>query len=410
MPGVLARVRGLDRPIALLAFMAFITQVGVAIMLPLLPLFAIELGATPFVLSLLVGAFAVAIAAGQLAAGFLVARFEARRLVVGGMGAYAAANLAIATAASATTLIAFRAVAGLGAGVAQVAERLYLTRVADPARLAFANGILSAAGSAGTVAGPAFGGILVALTDLRVPFLVVALTSAVAAVAGLLLPRPAAIEPSSAGDASPVRIGRPLLVLFLAQLAFQASFGAFITTYAPFATSRLGWATLEVGIVFSLFGLCSVLLGPWLARQADRRGRRNVAMLGAALVLAFPLVYVSEAPRAMLYPVTVVAGGGLTALQAGWFAMLGVATDGGRRGRAFGSVVALSSLGIVGGSLAAGQLWERTGDVGLGMLVGAGAIAATIVALAAIPADRPAPEPVPVADDGDAHLPGGDTA
>lgn len=410
MPGVLARVRGLDRPIALLAFMAFITQVGVAIMLPLLPLFAIELGATPFVLSLLVGAFAVAIAAGQLAAGFLVARFEARRLVVGGMGAYAAANLAIATAASATTLIAFRAIAGLGAGVAQVAERLYLTRVADPARLAFANGILSAAGSAGTVAGPAFGGILVALTDLRVPFLVVALTSAVAAVAGLLLPRPAAIEPSSAGDASPVRIGRPLLVLFLAQLAFQASFGAFITTYAPFATSRLGWATLEVGIVFSLFGLGSVLLGPWLARQADRRGRRNVAMLGAALVLAFPLVYVSEAPRAMLYPVTVVAGGGLTALQAGWFAMLGVATDGGRRGRAFGSVVALSSLGIVGGSLAAGQLWERTGDVGLGMLVGAGAIAATIVALAAIPADRPAPEPVPVADDGDAHLPGGDTA
>src|SRR3546814_1415923 len=54
-----------------------------------------------------------------------------------------------------TTL--FRSLAGAGSGVAQVAERLYLTQVADRARLAFANGILSAAGSAGSVAGPTIG-------------------------------------------------------------------------------------------------------------------------------------------------------------------------------------------------------------------------------------------------------------
>jgi MFS family permease len=168
-----SRARSIDRPIALLAAMAFITQLGVSVMLPLLPLYAQSMGATPFVLSLLVGGFAIALAIGQLASGFLAERFPSRRLVVTGIGLYAGANVAIAGAATAFQLIAFRAAAGLGSGINQVAERLNVTQVADRARLAFSNGILSAAGSAGSVLGPTFGGVLAAIGDLRVPFIVV---------------------------------------------------------------------------------------------------------------------------------------------------------------------------------------------------------------------------------------------
>jgi DHA1 family multidrug resistance protein-like MFS transporter len=50
--------RGLDRSLALLAAIAFITQIGVAVMLPLLPLYATQLGATPRVLGLLTSSFA----------------------------------------------------------------------------------------------------------------------------------------------------------------------------------------------------------------------------------------------------------------------------------------------------------------------------------------------------------------
>jgi DNA-binding MarR family transcriptional regulator len=135
-----SRARSIDRPIALLAAMAFITQLGVSVMLPLLPLYAQSMGATPFVLSLLVGGFAIALAIGQLASGFLAERFPSRRLVVTGIGLYAGANVAIAGAATAFQLIAFRAAAGLGSGINQVAERLYVTQVAERARLAFSNG------------------------------------------------------------------------------------------------------------------------------------------------------------------------------------------------------------------------------------------------------------------------------
>jgi MFS family permease len=398
-------MRGLTPAIALLGAMAFITQVGVSIMLPLLPLYATSLGATPPVLGLLTSSFAVLIAVGQLFGGYLVERVAPRRLVSIGIGTYAAANVLISTAVAALPLIAFRSLAGLGAGVNQVSERIYVAQAIDRARLAFANSVLSAMGSAGSVFGPTVGGLLVGVSDLRLPFLVVAGTSTVAAVASLFLPRPPVEAPVSTTDTptttprEPARSGigrfswshatRLLVVLFLVQTAFQAGFGAFITTYAVFAQERLGWATAEVGLVFSAFGLGSILLGPVLANLADRRGRRDVAILGSFLVFLFPIVFFAEAPRPILYLVSVIAGAGVTALEASFFALLADATEGGRRGRAYGWVTSLSTLGIVVGAIGASQLWDRTGDVGLGLLMTAVALGFVAGFLLLYPRDRP---------------------
>jgi len=383
--------------------MAFVTQVGVSIMLPLLPLYATSLGATPTVLGLLTSGFAVTIAVGQLGGGYLVERVASRRLVSIGIGTYAAANVLIATAGTALSLIAFRALAGLGSGVNQVSERLYVAQAIDRTRLAFANGVLSAAGAAGTVLGPTVGGLLVGVSDLRLPFLVVGATSTLSAIGSLFLPKPraerrppteaeaVAADPAtaSAAPATPSTATRLLVLLFLIQTFFQATFGAFITTYAVFTQQRLGWATAEVGLVFSAFGLGSILLGPVLANLADRRGRRDVAILGAALILIFPIAFHAELPRLVLYPVSILGGAGVTALEASYFALLADATDGGRRSRAYGWIVGLSSLGIAVGATVASQVWTATGDVGLGLLMTGVALGFVIGFLALYPRDRP---------------------
>jgi DHA1 family tetracycline resistance protein-like MFS transporter len=391
-----ASTRGLSPAIALLGAMAFITQVGVSIMLPLLPLYATHLGATPTVLGLLTSSFAILIAVGQLAGGYLVERIAPRRLVTFGIATYTMANILIATAGAALQLIAYRSIAGLGAGVNQVSERLYVAQAIDRTRLAFANGVLSAAGSAGSVLGPAIGGILVGFADLRLPFLAVAVTSTLAAVGSLFLPRPPAERPAASrteitpGTARPAHSPtRILVVLFLIQTSFQAGFGAFITTYAVFTQERLGWATAEIGLVFSAFGLGSILLGPVLANLADRRGRRDVAILGAGLIFLFPIVFVAAAPRPVLYLISVLSGAGVTALEASYFALLADATDGGRRGRAYGWISALSSLGIVVGATGASQLWASTGDVGLGMLMTDAFLFLVAAFLLLYPRDRP---------------------
>ena len=423
-----ATARDVDRPLALLAGMAFVVQIGVAVMLPLLPLYATQFGATPLVLGLLTSAHAVTTAIGQLAGGFLTERFAARRLVAVGIGLYAGANLLIATATAAIPLIAYRGLAGLGGGLNQVSERIYLTEVTDRARRAFSNGILSAAGAAGSVLGPAVGGLLVVVGDLRVPFLLVAATSTLAMVGALFLPRPRvgaeaagvaldvepaadddrgqaeavdtdydqAIELADPGsvvtttDARPDRGRRPLLALFFAQLALNAGFGAFITTYAIFATTDLGWTTVDVGIVFSMFGIGSVVIGPWLARQADRTGRRRMAILGCIPVACFGLVFAAGAPHLLVYVTAIAGGGGLTGFEASWFALLAGETDDGRRGRTFGAMTALTNLGVVVGALGAARIWDQV-DIHAAVVSSALTFLVAAAAMFAFPPDRPTP-------------------
>ena len=124
-------------------------------MLPLLPLYATELGAPPIVLGLLTSAFAVTNAIRP-------ARCRVPLRALGRAAAddrragrsTAAMNALIATAATAAWLLTWRTTAGFGGGAMIVSERIYLAQSIVPARRAFANGIISAAQSAGTVAGP----------------------------------------------------------------------------------------------------------------------------------------------------------------------------------------------------------------------------------------------------------------
>jgi MFS family permease len=385
---------GVDRPLAILSAAGFIGQTGVAVMLPLLPLYAHQLGASPFVLGLLTSGFAVANTVAQLVVGFLSDRFGARRMLPTGLGIYAAANGLIAAATSAVPLVAFRSLAGFGGGMAIVAERIYLARVSAGERLAFANGVLSAAQSAGTVTGPALAGILAAASDLRVPFVLVAVTSLMAFGGTLLLPREPARpgtlpDPAGGVDAvidlapPPVPL-RPLAALLVANLALQAAFGAFITTYAPYATERLDWSTAQVGIVFALFGAGSILLGPWLARLADRRGRRPVAIAGVVPVIVWAPLLLLGLPDPVIFLGSIIAGGGLTAFTASWYALLSDASPAGRQGRTFGFVSAISTLGIIAGAMGASFAWERV-DLSVGLLVSSLVLVPAIPALLALP-------------------------
>ena len=414
---VAALAGGVDRSIGILALLAFISQLGVAIMLPLLPLYAVQVGATPGQMGLMVGAFSVTSTLGQLSAGVLATWLSARRQMPLGQGIYALGNFLMATTSTALPLIVFRAMSGFGGGLTLISERLYIARVTAQDRLAFVNGVVSAAGSSGSVVGPLFGALL-ALSDLRAPFIVVGCTATVAAIAALaFLPperRPdGAIDGSRApdrlaseGDApqpggaiagssetTPPALGRwkriqPLARLALWSVAFNAAYGGWITTFAPYSTQVLGFEASLVALFFVPFGLGAITLGPFLARLADQRtGRRRMVALGTAFVVVNLASLVVAAPVIVIFGSAVVAGGGFAAAQASWFALLGVATDGGRRGRSFGLVSALSNLGVIAGAIVASQAWERFG-LREGVLSAALFLVLAGISLLAVPDDR----------------------
>lgn len=379
----------LDASLLLLALMQFVTQLGVAVMLPLLPLYAITLGATPIQQGLLTSAFAITTAIGQLGVGGFIDRFGARMFIRGGVALYAGANVLIATAFDALSLIAYRGLAGLGGGSNLIASRVYLAQKTDPARMAFVNGAISAASSAGQVGGPAIGGLIAALADLRLPFLIVGVTSGLAFLGSLFLPAVRARHVESAQTAAPPSIwNRSVIVLLVSQLLLLSAYGGWITTFAPLATQTLGWSTVQVGSTFSLFGLGSIVLGPWLAHLADRFGRRIVAMLAVLPVAAFSIVIVVGASEWVVYAVMFLGGAGLTAYNAAWFAMLSSVAPSAQLGRTFGYVNAISQLGVVIGATIASFIWQ-TVNVSAAMLAPTAPVLLASTALLTLPKSNP---------------------
>lgn len=394
---MLVRVRALGPALPVLALIQLVSQLGIAIMLPLLPLYGLSLGASPLELALMTSAFSVANAAAQLGSGLLLDRFGPRRFLSIGTAVYAASNALIASAQSATALIAFRGAAGIGGGINLVASQLYIAQVAERARLAFFNSVLSAARSAGSVFGPALGGVVAAGGDLRAPFVIVAATSGLALVATLFLPRPSAVaHPSASTGGTAGLFSRTVLTLLAGNLCLLIGFGSWVTTYSPFATERLGWSTFDVGLIFTLFGIGDITLGPWLGHLADRTGRRRMAMLASIPIFLFGFVLVLGLPKPFFYAISFVTGAALTAYNASWFALLTAAIPAARRGRIFSVVMAVGQAGTVAGALLASTLWQLFG-VQWGLIVGSfAALAAGFVLLAlprgASPARRdPAP-------------------
>ncbi len=384
---MIERIRALGPALPVLATIQFVSQLGIAIMLPLLPLYGLALGATPLQLGLMQSAFSVTNAVAQLGSGVLLDRYGPRRFVSAGTAMYAAANVLIAGAQSAAALVAFRGLAGVGGGVNLVASQLYISSVAERARLAFFNSVLSAARSAGSVFGPALGGLLASSGDLRTPFFIVAATSGVAFVASLFLPRPQAIaHPTAATGGTAGLLSRTVLTLLAANLLLLIGFGSWITTYSPFATERLGWSTFDVGIIFTLFGLGDITLGPWLGHLADRTGRRRMAVLASIPIFLFGFVLVFGLPKPFFYAISFLTGAALTAFNASWFALLTAAIPAERRGRIFGVVMAVGQSGTVAGAIGASLLWQAFG-VQWGLIVGSFAALGAGLVLLALPRD-----------------------
>jgi MFS family permease len=148
---------------------------------------------------------------------------------------------------------------------------------------------------------------------------------------------------------------------------------------------------VDVGIAFSFFGAGSILLGPWLSHLADRVGRRPVATVAPLSLMTFGAGLVLGLPQPAIYGLAVLAGGGLTAFSASWYALLADAAGPRRMGRVFGIVSAAATIGIVIGSVTAAELWTRV-DIGAGMMVG---VVAPLVTVAAMLAFRPRALPSP---------------
>ena len=147
--------------LALIVTAQFMVILDVAIVNVALPSIKVDLGFSQASLQWVVSAYAIFFGGTLLLGGRLADLLGRRRLFIGGLLLFAASSLLCGIAWSETSLIAFRALQGLGGALlAPAALSLLMTTFAEGRERNLALGIYGAASGSGAAAGVLLGGVL----------------------------------------------------------------------------------------------------------------------------------------------------------------------------------------------------------------------------------------------------------
>ena len=141
---------------SVLMAVAFVDMIGLMMVFPLLPLYALRLHADPATIGVLSASFPIAQLASSPVWGRVSDRYGRRPALLVGLTASAIAYVIFGFASTLWLLFLSRFVQGLGGGTTGVAQA-YVADTMAPSERAKGLGWLSAATSAGVIFGPALG-------------------------------------------------------------------------------------------------------------------------------------------------------------------------------------------------------------------------------------------------------------
>ncbi len=289
----------LSRPFVALAIAIFGATLGLGMVVPVLPLYARDLGATGAEIGLTYSTFAATQIVVSPFAGRLADRFGRRPFLIAGLLAYTAAALGWYITNSIEITLLLRALSGVGAGLLFSIAFAYVGELAPRGQEGRYMGTFGVFDFLGFGIGPLIGGIIRDVWDMDTVFLAMAALTAAGAVAITVLlpsrPHPPTTEavlpiPSkTAGRGRPVPWGvvlrdRQIQALFAAGISFSLAFGTAFPFAAVYLEDEIGVSATLVGVAFAAQELTGGALQPAAGWLADRVSRRAMVVGGAALV------------------------------------------------------------------------------------------------------------------------------
>ena len=366
-------------PLGIVFTTVVIDLIGFGIVIPILPLYAEDLGASPTV----IGALAAAYSGMQFLFapvwGRLSDRYGRRPIILISLVGSAVSSFLIGVAGALWFLWLARILNGIS-GASYSAAQAYVADVTSPEERARGMGLIGAAFGLGFILGPAIGG-LCAIVDPRLPFFVAAAVAAANFVlAWHRLPEPerrvAPRTPQRELLRMALRDGRvaPMVAItFLGTFAFVGM----EQTFALLGDRRFDFGLVETGLIFTYIGIVVAVIqgkavGPLVARYGERRLMlTGLVVTGVGLALLAVTTWLWA-----LFPVLVlIAASGFVSPTV--TSLVSKAVGDADQGGMLGIVASSSGLARTFGPLAAGALFDI--DVPLPYVVGAGLFGLCVV-------------------------------
>ena len=355
------------RTLVILLLAIFIALLGVGIIAPIIPIYAVDLGATGITLGLMVAAFSISQGGLQPVVGSLSDRRGRKRFLVAGLSIYAVVGLTYTLATSVEHLIVIRLFHGVGSAMIAPIVMAYIGDLAPQGQEGKYMGMLNVALFAGYAGGPVLGGVFRDVIGINSAFY--AMSALTAASLGLIL----TLLPPEGSDRKR-RSNTGLLTTLKQMLHNTRVIGILLprigTTivmiptlaFLPILMDRLMGATgIEIGIVISVRTIVNAGLQAPFGRIADRHNKVVLILTGCFITSACVFVVPSATNFLQLVWLSGFMGVGEALV---WPTLGAIAVEEGHRygqGSMMGVFNMAMSAGVLIGSLLAGSFMDLFG-------------------------------------------------
>ncbi|MGD9332027.1 MAG: MFS transporter [Desulfobacterales bacterium] len=347
-------------------FLAVLTAVtGVGIVVPLLPVYARDIGAGGFYIGMIFGIFSISRTAFIPYFGRASDRRGRKPFILVGLLGYAAVAVAFYYTTSVTMLITIRFFQGICSAMMMPVLQAYVGDITPDGREGLTMGIFNLATFVGLGLGPLFGGIISDHWGLQAAFACMgALALSGFGLNWWGLP-PRRHEKAFSQHAAPVAwrhlLGnREIIGLMAFRMAYTTCIGVIWGFLPIYADQSLHLSRTAIGALIMTGVMVSGIVHVPMGYLSDRLSKSGMVITGGILAAMGVLTFHwAQSLSAMLWSSTLFGLGGGIAMPA----LMGLVVIQGTHLHAMGAVMALLSLGhsagMMAGALVAGLLMDR---------------------------------------------------
>lgn len=349
---------------AILFFSMFGTVTGVGIVVPLLPIYAHDLGASGIYIGLIFGAFSISRT-------FLLPYFgrqsdkKGRKpFIVAGLFAYTVVSMAFMLSNSVESLIALRFLQGIASAMIMPAVQAYVGDITPSGREGFTMGLFNMSMFMGLSIGPLIGGIIRDRFSLDTSFASMGFLTFIGFMLSFFLLPPTKSERVVSRGIEPlpwrwVLQDKEMAGLFLFRLAYAACIGVIWSFLPVLADLEFSLSSSSIGILVAIGVFSSGLLHVPMGLMADRVNRKMMVVAGGLIITyaIFSFDWADSYGDLLSASIFFGLGGGIAMPALMAIAVLkGSEIDG--MGSVMGLLAMAHSLGMLAGSLLAGLMMD----------------------------------------------------
>lgn len=281
----------MKKALPILFAVMFFVMVGFGIIIPVLPFYAEDMGASPLQLGLLMAVYSFMQLIFAPMWGRISDRIGRKPVMMIGIFGLSLSFFLMALSTQLWMLFAARIIGGFLSSANMPTVMAYVADVTSEEDRGKGMGIIGASIGLGFILGPAIGGIF-SENSLNAPFYIAAISSLLTfllvtfVLKESLSPEQRGLSQHEKRTSIWQNLKGPTSILYFLQLFISLSLSGLEATFAYFAAQRAGLSTVELGYIFMIMGLAGAIVQGGLVGRFTKKYGEGFVIQGGIIVSA----------------------------------------------------------------------------------------------------------------------------